>query len=107
MGKCNIEKEPMEYWMTIHLFGAGSSPRCANYDDYEQEFVTETANLFRNPAYEASRGLSAEQLVHNSRWLTGPAFMWETEIAPTAKESCQLQLPSDDPEVKKAWTHVT
>ena len=41
----------MEYWMTIHLFGAGSSPRCANYDDYEQEFGTETANLFRNDLY--------------------------------------------------------
>ena len=27
----NIEKEPLEYRMRVHLFGAGSSPGCANY----------------------------------------------------------------------------
>lgn len=26
-----LESEPREYWMTIHLFGAASSPGCANF----------------------------------------------------------------------------
>ena len=39
----DITKRPVEYRMTVHLFGAGSSPGCANYglkkiaDDYEEE----------------------------------------------------------------------
>lgn len=51
----NIEKEPIEYRMTVHLFGAGSSP--GNYglkktaDDYEQEFGTEASNFIRNDFY--------------------------------------------------------
>ena len=53
----NIEKEPMEYRMTVHLFGAGSSPGCTNYglkktaDAYEQEFGIEAANFIRNEFY--------------------------------------------------------
>ena len=32
-----------------------------------------------NPADDASRGLSAEALLNNKRWLTGPDFLWKSE----------------------------
>lgn len=50
-------KQPIEYRMTVHLFGAGSSPRCANFglkriaDDYEEKFGNEAANFVRNDFY--------------------------------------------------------
>ena len=50
-------KRPVEYRMTVHLFGAVSSPGCANYglkriaDDYEEECGSEAANFVRNNFY--------------------------------------------------------
>ncbi len=50
-------KRPVEYRMTVHLFGAGSSPGCANYglkriaDDHEEECGSEAANFVRNNFY--------------------------------------------------------
>ncbi|KAK3737868.1 hypothetical protein QZH41_019749, partial [Actinostola sp. cb2023] len=50
-------QEPQEYRMTVHLFGATSSPGCANFalkqtaNDYESEFGTATADLLRNDFY--------------------------------------------------------
>ena len=50
-------QRPVEYRMTVHLFGAGSSPGCANYglkkiaDDYEEECGPEAANFVRNNFY--------------------------------------------------------
>ena len=32
-----------------------------------------------NPADDASRGLSAEELIHSKRWLSGSAFLWEED----------------------------
>jgi len=43
--------------MTVHLFGATSSPGCANYalkqtaDDYEKVHGTDAANFLRNDVY--------------------------------------------------------
>ena len=43
--------------MTVHLFGATSSPGCANFalkttaDDHEAEFGTAAANFLRNDFY--------------------------------------------------------
>ena len=49
-----------------------------------------------NPADDASRGLSAEELIHSKRWLSGPAFLWkEQKNWPIVRV-----LPDDDPEVK-------
>ena len=53
----DIEKEPEEYCMTVHLFGAGSSPACANYalkrtaDDNEEEYGLNVANTLRRNFY--------------------------------------------------------
>ena len=32
-----------------------------------------------NPADDVSRGLTADQLIRNERWLHGPAFLWKSE----------------------------
>lgn len=88
----------------FHVFVANRVQRIWDHSSPDQWRYVKTKD---NPAAEASRGLSAEQLVQNSRWLTGPAFLWETKIAPAAEESCHLQFPSDGPEVKKAWTLAT
>ena len=54
---CDTTKRPVEYRMTVHLFGAGSSPGCANYglkriaDDYEEECGPEVAYFIRNNFY--------------------------------------------------------
>ena len=48
---------PVEFRMKVHLFGAESSPGCANYglkqiaNDYEEEFGTEAANFVRDDFY--------------------------------------------------------
>ena len=50
-------KPPSEFRMTVHLFGAGSSPGCANYglkqiaDDHEEEFGAEAASFVRDNFY--------------------------------------------------------
>ena len=52
-----------------------------------------------NPADEASRGLSPEDLV-DSRWLNGPPFLWQREL-PNRNDDVSLDISLDDPEVKK------
>ena len=53
----NIDSEPTEYRMTVHLFGATSSPRCANFalkrmaSDYEGQCGSEAASFARNDFY--------------------------------------------------------
>ena len=50
-------KEPKEYCMTVHLFGATSSPGCANFAlkktarDNEDRFGKETADFLQNDFY--------------------------------------------------------
>lgn len=53
----DLNKEPTRYRMTVHLFGAGSSPGCCNFalkktaDDHEQEFGFEAAEFLRKDFY--------------------------------------------------------
>ena len=53
----DLRKEPTRYRMTVHLFGAGSSPGCCNFvlqktaDDHEKEFGSEPAEFLRNDFY--------------------------------------------------------
>jgi hypothetical protein len=50
-------KEPNEYRMTVHLFGATSSPGCANYglkaiaEKNKQEFGEDVANFVKRDFY--------------------------------------------------------
>ncbi|XP_068697586.1 uncharacterized protein [Montipora foliosa] len=53
----DLEHKDEEYCMTVHLFGAVSSPACANYalqrtaDDNEDNYGTEVANTVRGNFY--------------------------------------------------------
>ena len=58
-----------------------------------------------NPADDASRGLTAEQLVSNARWLNGPSFLWDPDFQLPAQREW---TPSEgDPEVKKVKSFAT
>ena len=53
----DISKDPLDYHMTVHLFGATSSPGCAHFalkgtaQDNEEEFGPTTANYLRRNVY--------------------------------------------------------
>ena len=52
-----------------------------------------------NPADEASRSLTASQLLKNTRWFRGPEFLWKTNV-PLRNVRQIRQLATDDVEVK-------
>ena len=52
-----------------------------------------------NPADEASRSLTASQLLNKKRWLSGPDFLWESDV-PLLNKKNTAQLSCDDVEVK-------
>ena len=56
-----------------------------------------------NPADCASRGLNAQQLA-DSTWFKGPKFLWNKDLPP--EETLDLQLATDDPEVRKVIVHA-
>ena len=61
-----------------------------------------------NPADDASRGITAKELVESSRWISGPEFLWTPEDQwPQPLENQDLVTPSDDPEVKKVTSYAT
>ena len=53
----NIDSQPTEFRMTVHLFGATSSPGCANFalkrtaDDFEELFGSEPAKFVKEDFY--------------------------------------------------------
>ena len=51
-----------------------------------------------NPADDASRGLSVEELLQRSKWLTGPAFLWEREVPTSNEEMTAMKVITEDPE---------
>ena len=63
-----LEKKAEEYCMTVHLFGAVSSPECANYalkrtaDDNEDSYGTKVADTLRRNFYvdDVLKSASAE-----------------------------------------------
>lgn len=58
-----------------------------------------------NPADIASRGISAKELVKESRWLDGPEFLWK-ESLPSSRDETPVLCP-DDPEIKKSQAFNT
>ena len=59
--KGDTAKEPQEYRMTVHLFGATFSPGCANFalkataDDHAAEFGRAATKILRNYYYMDNR----------------------------------------------------
>ena len=54
-----------------------------------------------NPADDVSRGLSASDLVHSTRWKNGPAFLWKAETEWPSLPERVPDLLSEDCEVKR------
>ncbi len=54
-----------------------------------------------NPADDALRGLSADELISNRRWLTGPDFLWKPEPHWPATFNILDKIPDEDPEIKR------
>ena len=54
-----------------------------------------------NPADDASRGLNAERVDSESRWFQGPPFLWHNEKDWPVKDSVDVEVHVDDPELKK------
>ena len=67
----DLTKEPAEFRMTVHLFGATSSPACANYalkmsaTDNEKDLGPEAANFVRRDFY-VDDGLTSVESVHDA-----------------------------------------
>ena len=61
-----------------------------------------------NPAVDASRGLTAQNLVDSSRWWNGPDFLWKPiEDRPCPYGSEAIYLSPADPEVKRITAMTT
>ncbi|XP_035989441.1 uncharacterized protein LOC118561455 [Fundulus heteroclitus] len=118
----NTSQVPQEYRMTVHLFGAVSSPSCANYalrrtaEDNAQQFPVEVVSTIKHNFYvddclkslptadEASRGMKAEDFMEQSKWINGPKFLLESEDKWPKLEVRYDSLPADDSEIKKNVT---
>lgn len=55
----------------------------------------------QNPADDASRGLTAEALLKNKRWIQGPDFLWKSEGAWPNQQCSVSMVAENDPEVKR------
>ena len=88
----------------FHTFVANRVQEIHNCTKPDQWHYVETDS---NPADAASRGLTAHQLVHNSRWLKGPEFLWSSNVHPVQVCCKPGPLDSQDPEVKRVSALVT
>ena len=55
----------------------------------------------QNPADDASRGLTAEALLKNKRWIQGPDFLWKSEGAWPSQQCVVSMVAENDPEIKR------
>ncbi|XP_068707409.1 uncharacterized protein [Montipora foliosa] len=54
-----------------------------------------------NPADDTSLGLTADIFLRQSRWLTGPAFLWKHDSMWPAQDELFGEIANNDPEVKR------
>ena len=59
-----------------------------------------------NPADAASRGLTVNQLIETSSWLSGPTMLWREDL-PSCEDQASFNVKPDDPELKKSRAHTT
>ena len=86
----------------FHIFVANRVQQIREYTSPSQWHYIESK---ANPADDASRGLSAQDLISDPRWLSGPNFLWKAEIGLTQVE---VPRPSEnDPEVRKVRSLAT
>ena len=55
-----------------------------------------------NPEDDASRGLSATDLISESRWIKGPDFLWQSDDQWLIPEEPIAEIKENDIELKKS-----
>ena len=94
----DLDKEPTEYRMKVHVFGAASSPGCANFgfkqaaSDGQDEFGQEAANFIKRDFYvddglkSAETPETATELIKNAQAMCAKAGLRLHKIASNNKE---------------------
>jgi hypothetical protein len=59
-----------------------------------------------NSADEASRGMTAKAFLDNSKWISGPDFLWQTEDNWPQQRVDHPPLDESNPKVKKVNARV-
>ena len=98
-------KDVIDYRMKVHLFGASSSPGCANFglrraaDDGEEEFGTDAASYIRKNFKKGLKSVStvpeAIQLIKASQAICSKACLRLHKIVSNKKEVLEA-FPVDD-----------
>ncbi len=86
----------------FHVFVAN---RVSQIRDHSEPTQWGYVNTKENPADEASRGITPQDLCSSSKWLTGPDFLWTTDFP--RKIAVESELSPEDPEVKKSSVLTT
>ncbi|XP_063436812.1 uncharacterized protein LOC134718246 [Mytilus trossulus] len=95
----NLHEDPIEYRMNVHLFGAASSPGCANFglkrvaDDYEDEFGSDISDFLRYDFY-VDDGLKSVASVDDAVNLVQRSREMCNKIL---QECCSDQIDWDEP----------
>ena len=102
-----LNSEPVEYRMNAHLFGASSSPACANFalktvaDDHEHEHGQEAADFIRRDFYvdDGLKSVPTEaeaiQLAKNTRDLCARGNLHLHKFSSNSRALLQ-SIPADD-----------
>ncbi|KAK3702243.1 hypothetical protein QZH41_016771 [Actinostola sp. cb2023] len=103
----NIDGEPTEYRMKVHLFGAAASPGCANFgfkraaDDGQEEFGADAANFIKRDFYvddglkSVQTSQEAIELIDNCKAICAKAGLRLQKISSNSPEVIQA-VPVED-----------
>jgi hypothetical protein len=78
--------------------------RISKIHDASEPTQWKYVNTKLNPADDASRGLTAEEIVQNKRWLKGPEFLWQPNELWRSQHQPTAQNMDNDPELKREAT---
>ena len=78
--------------------------RKQNSEDATETSQWRYVNTSFNPADDASRGLTADELLGTCRWLNGPEFLWKSREYWPSQDQLQAEISKSDPELKKKAT---
>ncbi|XP_041458034.1 uncharacterized protein LOC121410188 [Lytechinus variegatus] len=84
----------------FHVYVANRVQQIRNVSDPASRYYVDTST---NPADDASRGLTAKELLVSSTWQAGPGFLHEKGLF-HPPEPIRIKVEETDPEVKKSTT---
>ena len=87
----------------FHIFVANRVQQIRDYTSPEQWRKISTKE---NPADDASRGLSAQELMDSPRWWSGPEVLWKPLDDQTGREEPAI-ISDSDPEVRRVSSFAT